>query len=83
MDREFRLRVRAIGLVRDFVGDGDWEKMFPAQRDGPKSFSFLFEGSKGDSVVEEVEEVGKGISPSLQDRAPKASGRMPKRRRRK
>ena len=40
-DREVKLRVRAIGLVRDFVGDGDWEKKFPAQLNGPKSFSFF------------------------------------------
>jgi hypothetical protein len=77
--------VRAIGLVRDFVGNGDWEQKLPTQRDGQKSFSFLFEGGNGDSVVEEVEEerkVGKVIGPRPQVRAPEASVREPKRLRR-
>jgi len=85
LDREFALRVRAIGLVRDFVGNGDWEQKLPTQRDGQKSFSFLFEGGNGDSVVEEVEEErkdGKVIGPRPQVRAPEASVREPKRLRR-
>ena len=81
VEHEFKLRVRAINLVRAFVGDHPWEQRLPVQRDGVKSFAFLFKGSNGDSILEEVETGGGGGGPSLLDMGQSASIRPRKRAR--
>ena len=41
-DREIALRVRALDLVRGFVGARAWTEVVPVAKDAPPSFAFMF-----------------------------------------